>query len=163
MPLIRLGTLLFKCFLFGNNPLICRYWTHERPAVPVTYTFAPWNGDTNTMMLIPPANLVSSTSVPSSYRIQLKLNMNPFLPISYVTSIYRIGVGVEDVLLGEFECAPPSDHAASASLRFIFSRMAVNYSRAVITMGNYSTRISNVLKKINSSAACHRFSERASI
>ncbi|KAF9020325.1 hypothetical protein BDZ89DRAFT_1116410 [Hymenopellis radicata] len=118
-----------------NAPRPPRYWTHERPAIPITYTFKNWNAETNTMMLTPPPDLDSSTPVAPSYRITISLNMNPFLPISYKTSIYRPlgGSSTDETLLGQFE-------------------IAINYSRSVLTMGDISTRISNVLTQINFSS-----------
>ncbi|KAG7450706.1 uncharacterized protein BT62DRAFT_1072741 [Guyanagaster necrorhizus] len=108
-----------------------RYWTHERPEHPVTYTFTNWNS--KTMLLIPPPNTgraSGSESLPS-YTISVSLNLNPFLPISYVTSVHRVG-SEDNLLLGEFE-------------------LAINHSREILMMRGFNTRISNVLSNIQSS------------
>ncbi|KAK0506246.1 hypothetical protein EDD18DRAFT_24077 [Armillaria luteobubalina] len=118
-------------YVTSENARPPRYWTHERPEYPITYTFTNWNS--KTMLLIPPTDTATTSgSEPlPSYTISVSLNLNPFLPISYVTSVHRVG-SEDSLFLGEFE-------------------LAINHSREILIMGGFSTRISNVLSNIQSS------------
>ncbi|KAF8874879.1 hypothetical protein CPB84DRAFT_1890733 [Gymnopilus junonius] len=95
------------------------------PPTPVVYNFTGWSQ--NSMLVMPPRD--SPVQQPL-YRITVELDMNPFLPVSYVTRIFRCGVADTD-LVGEFS-------------------FALNNKRAVLTMGDTSTRLANALFSVNS-------------
>ncbi|KAI1784170.1 hypothetical protein LXA43DRAFT_976810 [Ganoderma leucocontextum] len=95
----------------------------ERPTVPRIYTFSSWSHDS---MFLLPSRAVDRTRTPV-YNISVGLNLDPFVPLSYVTTIRR-GSDEQGEVVGEFE-------------------VAVMHSRAIMKMGNHSTRMSNVLKK----------------
>ncbi|OSD05067.1 hypothetical protein PYCCODRAFT_1406436 [Trametes coccinea BRFM310] len=99
------------------------YALTQRPIRPRIYTFSSWNHDS--MFLLPP-NDVDRTLTPV-YNISVALNLNPFVPLSYVTTIRR-GIDEDGEFVGEFE-------------------LAVMQSRAIVKLGDHSTRMSNVLKK----------------
>ncbi|KAL7277104.1 hypothetical protein ACG7TL_008949 [Trametes sanguinea] len=99
------------------------YALTQRPTRPRIYTFSSWNHDS--MFLLPP-NDVDRTLTPV-YNISVALNLNPFVPLSYVTTIRR-GIDEDGEFVGEFE-------------------LAVMQSRAIVKLGDHSTRMSNVLKK----------------
>ncbi|TBU23870.1 hypothetical protein BD311DRAFT_767553 [Dichomitus squalens] len=94
-----------------------------RPPAPRIYTFSSWSNDS---MFLLPSRDVDRTLTPI-YNISVALNLNPFVPLSYVTTVRR-GMDEQGELIGEFE-------------------LAVMHSRAILKMGNHSTRMSNVLKK----------------
>ncbi|KAI8974837.1 hypothetical protein BD414DRAFT_423851 [Trametes punicea] len=99
------------------------YALSERPTRPRMYTFSSWSN--NSMFLLPPRD-VDRTLTPV-YNISTALNLNPFVPLSYVTTVKR-GFDEEGNLVGEFE-------------------LAIMHSRAIVRIGNHSTRMSNILKK----------------
>ncbi|TBU39498.1 hypothetical protein BD309DRAFT_428051 [Dichomitus squalens] len=109
----------------GHSTLI-RYISYNliaRPPAPRIYTFSSWSNDS---MFLLPSRDVDRTLTPI-YNITVALNLNPFVPLSYVTTVRR-GMDEQGELIGEFE-------------------LAVMHSRAILKMGNHSTRMSNVLKK----------------
>ncbi|KZT70019.1 hypothetical protein DAEQUDRAFT_236438 [Daedalea quercina L-15889] len=75
------------------------------------------------MLLVPPRSVDPGRG--ALYFISVVLNLNPFAPLSYVTSVYR-GSDSEGEFIGEFE-------------------LGITHSRATITFGNHSTRLKNVL------------------
>ncbi|KAM5543554.1 hypothetical protein V8D89_002805 [Ganoderma adspersum] len=95
----------------------------ERPTAPRIYTFSSWSRDS---MFLLPSRDVDRTRTPI-YSIAVGLNLDPFVPLSYITTVRR-GMDEQGEVVGEFE-------------------LAVMHSRAVLKMGNHSTRMSNVLKK----------------
>ncbi|KAI0353886.1 hypothetical protein OH77DRAFT_556813 [Trametes cingulata] len=99
------------------------YALTQRPTRPRIYTFSSWSNDS--MFLLPPRD-VDPTLTPV-YNISVALNLNPFVPLSYVTTVRR-GIDEDGELVGEFE-------------------LAVMHSRAIVKMGNHATRMPNVLKK----------------
>ncbi|TFK37513.1 hypothetical protein BDQ12DRAFT_607655 [Crucibulum laeve] len=99
------------------------------PREPITYTFTEWASDSRSTLLVPPPDAQDQRPL---YRITVDLDLNPFLPLSYVTKIYRAGGESED-LIGEFI-------------------LSTSHKRAVLTIGDKVTRLSNVLSNINSSA-----------
>ncbi|KAF8148847.1 hypothetical protein B0H34DRAFT_668086, partial [Crassisporium funariophilum] len=90
------------------------------------YTFTSWAQ--GSMLLMPPRDASSQQPL---YRIIVELDLNPFLPVSHITRIYRCGVH-EGELVGEFS-------------------LSLNQKRAILSMGNTTTRLSRVLHSINSS------------
>ncbi|KAI0659923.1 hypothetical protein C8Q70DRAFT_982634 [Cubamyces menziesii] len=99
------------------------YALTQRPTRPRIYTFSSWSNDS--MFLLPPRD-VDATLTPV-YNISVALNLNPFAPLSYVTTVRR-GIDDDGDFVGEFE-------------------LAVMHSRAFLKMGEHSTRMSSVLKK----------------
>jgi len=79
------------------------------------------------MLLVPPPD----TEDGPMYRISVSLNLNPLLPLSYVTSIHRAG-GDDEVLVGEFE-------------------FSLNQKRAILTVGDVTARLADAFYSINSS------------
>lgn len=63
----------------------------------MTYTFASWSA--NLMVLMPPTNAGDRTPVAN---ISVALNLNPFAPLSYITTVRR-GGAAEGAMIGEFE------------------------------------------------------------
>lgn len=57
-----------------------------------------WN--TNSMFLVPPRSVDPGRG--ALYFISVELNLNPFIPLSYVTSVHR-GSDTSGELIGEFE------------------------------------------------------------
>ncbi|KAH9483328.1 hypothetical protein JR316_0005434 [Psilocybe cubensis] len=78
---------------------------------------------------MPPSDAPNQTPL---YRINVELDLNPFLPVSYVTKIIRYGVNPPESLVAEFA-------------------IALNNKRAVLRMGDTSTRLSNVLYSVHKS------------
>ncbi|KAJ7119511.1 hypothetical protein C8R44DRAFT_788266 [Mycena epipterygia] len=79
------------------------------------------------MLMVPPEDADDQ----GQYRIAVSLNLNPFVPISYRTSVHRVE-DEQESFIGEFE-------------------LSLNHRRAIITIGDITTRLSNVLFNINSS------------
>ncbi|KAH9933020.1 uncharacterized protein B0H18DRAFT_985167 [Fomitopsis serialis] len=98
-----------------------RYVHIERPNKPLTYEFMSWN--MKSMLLVPPRSVDPGRG--ALYFISVALNLNPFAPLSYVTSLYR-GSDAEGEFIGEFE-------------------LGITHSRATISIGNHSTRLKNIL------------------
>ncbi|KAH9917137.1 uncharacterized protein BXZ73DRAFT_80894 [Epithele typhae] len=94
-----------------------------RPSVPRIYTFSSWSHDS--MFLLPPRD--ADRTLTPVYNISVALNLNPFAPLSYVTTIRR-GMDDDGEVVGEFE-------------------LAVMHKRAFVTIGNHSSRMSSVLKQ----------------
>ncbi|KAF9560032.1 hypothetical protein CPC08DRAFT_806363 [Agrocybe pediades] len=95
------------------------------PPIPAAYSFTQWAQ--NSMFVMPPG-----PNQQPLYRVTVEMDLNPFLPVSYVTKIYRCGGGGHTELIGEFA-------------------FAVNNKRAVIRMGDTTTRLSSALYSVNSS------------
>ncbi|CDO71062.1 hypothetical protein BN946_scf184844.g66 [Trametes cinnabarina] len=106
-----------------TETLLPDYVLTQRPTRPRIYTFSSWSNDS--IFLLPP-NDVDRTLTPV-YNISVALNLNPFVPLSYVTTVRR-GIDEDGEFVGEFE-------------------LAVMHSRAIVKLGNHSTRMSNILKK----------------
>ncbi|KAF8958193.1 hypothetical protein BDZ97DRAFT_1782989 [Flammula alnicola] len=98
----------------------------QPPEAPVIYTFSDWAQ--NTMLLMPPRDAPNQRPL---YRITVELDLNPLLPVSYVTKVVRCG-GDDSNLVGEFA-------------------FALNNKRAVIRLGDTATRLSNAVFSVNSS------------
>ncbi|EPT02157.1 hypothetical protein FOMPIDRAFT_1035987 [Fomitopsis schrenkii] len=81
-----------------------------------------WN--TNSTFLVPPRSVDPDRC--ALYFISVELNLNPFIPLSYVTSVHR-GPDTSGELIGEFE-------------------MGITHSRSTVSLGNYSTRLKNILQ-----------------
>ena len=69
----------------------------RRPSAPITYTFHSWNA--SLMLLLPPVGAGDRTPVAN---VSVALNLNPFAPLAYVTTVRR-GGGTDGALVGEFE------------------------------------------------------------
>ncbi|KAJ3498759.1 hypothetical protein NLJ89_g10177 [Agrocybe chaxingu] len=114
-----------------NAELLPNYETATRgsrqpPQVPQIYTFTNWQH--GSMLVMPPRD---ATSQQPLYRITVDLDLNPFLPVSYNTRIMRCGRR-EGEVVGEFA-------------------FALNNKRAVLRIGDLTTRLSNALYSVNSS------------
>jgi len=68
-----------------------------RPAQPLTYTFTDFVS--GTMLLMPPQ---TSADLSPLYNIAVSLDLNPFVPLSYVTTIRR-GATQAGEVVGSFE------------------------------------------------------------
>ncbi|KAJ7186779.1 hypothetical protein C8R46DRAFT_1058012 [Mycena filopes] len=79
------------------------------------------------MVMVPPEEADDQ----GQYRISVSLNLNPFVPISYRTTVHRLE-GPDESFIGDFE-------------------LSLNHRRAIVTIGDITTRLSNVLFNINSS------------
>ncbi|KAJ7074703.1 hypothetical protein C8F01DRAFT_33602 [Mycena amicta] len=66
------------------------------------------------------------------YRISVSLNLNPFVPICYRTTVHRLQ-DAQEAFIGDFE-------------------LSLNHRRAIVTIGDVTTRLVNVLYSINSSS-----------
>ncbi|KIY64629.1 hypothetical protein CYLTODRAFT_380599 [Cylindrobasidium torrendii FP15055 ss-10] len=120
---------LLPDYATSENSVPPRYWTHERPSMPLTYTFNHYDElSENAMILRPPAELANPFSAPPpEYTVETSLQLNPFLPPSYRTRVHRIGKppSLRKDWIGEFE-------------------IAMNNKRAVLMMGNLSLRLPKV-------------------
>ncbi|KAJ8462055.1 hypothetical protein ONZ45_g5210 [Pleurotus djamor] len=96
---------------------------HSRPP-----QFTNWLSDS--LLLVPPRN-ASTSNVNPLYHISVKLNLNPFLPVSYITTVRR-GADDQGPLVGSFE-------------------MSLSQRRATVSIGDIMTGLSKVLQTINSS------------
>ncbi|KAJ3933545.1 MAG: hypothetical protein NXY57DRAFT_998285 [Lentinula lateritia] len=105
------------------------YSRHNRPVNPISYSFTDWGS--NFMLLVPPPN---ASEIEPSYKISVSLNLNPFLPISFVTKVEMVLIenDPEVVFVGEFE-------------------VSLNQTRGVLTMIGAPTRLSNVLSNVDAS------------
>ncbi|KAH9848747.1 hypothetical protein C2E23DRAFT_937425 [Lenzites betulinus] len=99
------------------------YALTERPTQPRIYTFS---SRSNTSMDLLPSRDVDRMLRPI-YNVSVTLNLNPFTPLSYVTTIRR-GSDELGELVGEFE-------------------LGVMHSRGILRMNNRATRMATVLKK----------------
>ncbi|KAF9478454.1 hypothetical protein BDN70DRAFT_879975 [Pholiota conissans] len=100
----------------------------RRPTqAPVIYTFSDWAK--GTMLLMPPRS--ESPEQRPLYRITVELDLNPFLPVSYITKVMRC-TGDENDMVAEFA-------------------FSLNQKRAVIRLADTATRLSSVINNINSS------------
>jgi len=104
-----------------------RYIHTERPSHPIIYSFVSWN--LKFMFLVPPRDIDPRRG--ALYFISVKLNLNPFAPLSYVTTVHR-GSDAEGEFVGEFE-------------------LGIAHPRATVTIGSYSTRLKNILSNDTSS------------
>ncbi|KAI0948039.1 hypothetical protein AcW1_009649 [Taiwanofungus camphoratus] len=93
----------------------------ERPTQPFIYTFVSWNS--KSMFLLPPRAIDPGRG--PIYSISVALNLNPFAPLSYVTTVRR-GADIDGEFVGEFE-------------------LGIMHNRATVKIGNYSTRLPNIL------------------
>ncbi|PPQ78495.1 hypothetical protein CVT25_011836 [Psilocybe cyanescens] len=66
----------------------------NQPENPTIYTFTGWFQDS--MYLMPPSDAANQTPL---YRICVELDLNPFLPVSYVTKIIRISLNNKRAVL----------------------------------------------------------------
>ena len=83
------------------------YQRNRRPSRPLTYTFTEWDAAQNIMRLVPSD---SNSLDASSYTVSVALNLNPMLPLCYVTTI---SVEEDDdslIPLAEFELVFDSAH-----------------------------------------------------
>ena len=62
------------------------------------YTFTNWAQGSDSMLLMPPHG---SENQQPLYRITVQLDLNPFLPVSYITRVFRCGVE-DGELVGKF-------------------------------------------------------------
>ncbi|RDB18832.1 hypothetical protein Hypma_014522 [Hypsizygus marmoreus] len=120
---------------------------NTRPLQPITYTFSPWAassstaGEGSTLLLAPPPPGRSAPQEPV-YRVSTHMSLNPFLPLSYVTQVHRAGPydsAVDGELVGQFD-------------------ISLHQKRAVLTVGDTTTRVGNVLSSIDSSLRHWRWS-----
>ncbi|KIM42564.1 hypothetical protein M413DRAFT_444279 [Hebeloma cylindrosporum] len=95
------------------------------PQAPIKYDFTGWAQ--SSMFLMPPRGFPIQQPL---YRITVELDLNPFLPVSHVTKVFRCG-DQENELVAEFS-------------------FALNHKRAVLSMGDTVTRLSNALFSVNS-------------
>lgn len=105
-----------------SSPRPPSYMPPRRPPQPITYTFMSWNA--SLMLLMPPVSVGDRTPVAN---IAVTLNLNPFAPLAYVTTVRRGGT-TDGALVGEFE-------------------IAVSHSRATVKMGNRWERVASVLSQ----------------
>ena len=61
------------------------------------YTFMSWNE--SLMLLMPPLSVRDRSPIAN---INVRLNLNPFAPLAYITSV-RHGGTAEGAVIGEFE------------------------------------------------------------
>ena len=61
----------------------------EEPLYPVIYRFTGWTQGSDSILLMPPQEADNQQPF---YRITVQLDLNPFLPISYITRVFRCGV-----------------------------------------------------------------------
>ncbi|KAJ7207904.1 hypothetical protein GGX14DRAFT_454770, partial [Mycena pura] len=117
-------------YVTSNRTQPPRYSRVRRPKLPLTYTFTQpgFGNDAGAVLMVPPAE----SDDQSRYRIAVTLNLNPFVPISYRTSIHRVESD-QELFIGDFE-------------------LSLNHCRAIITVGDITTRLANVLYSINSSS-----------
>ncbi len=132
----------------------CRYSLHTRPSHALVYTFTDWASDS--LLLMPPRPSPSPSSsrltIPQPvYHISVSLNLNPFLPISYTTTI-RHGGDAQGPFVGSFEYVrviriTPAVRGAYCSV----IRMSLSQMRAIVTIGDITTRLSRILSSVNGS------------
>ncbi|PPQ76664.1 hypothetical protein CVT26_013957 [Gymnopilus dilepis] len=109
------------------------------------------------MFLMPPSDPRASTSNPLQqqppqpqplYRITVDLDLNPFLPVSYLTKVVKLGphpAGANGH--GHAPGVAPVQPEGHLVGEFAF---ALNGKRAVISLGDTSTRLSQALYSVNS-------------
>lgn len=73
------------------------YLPPTRPSQPIIYTFMSWNA--NLMLMMPPLSVADRAPIAN---IAVALNLNPFAPLSYITTVRRGGTA-EGAMIGEFE------------------------------------------------------------
>ncbi|EGO02373.1 hypothetical protein SERLA73DRAFT_178274 [Serpula lacrymans var. lacrymans S7.3] len=89
----------------------------------MAYTFTGWTSDS--MLLMPPP---TANNLNPLYRISVALNLSPFAPLSYVTTVQR-GGNMQGQFVGSFE-------------------LSTNQRVAILTMGDSTTRLKNVMWNI---------------
>ncbi|KAH9939483.1 hypothetical protein B0H21DRAFT_780603 [Amylocystis lapponica] len=94
----------------------------ERPTQPLIYSFVTW--DPQTVYLLPPRAVDPGRG--PIYTISVALNLAPFVPLSYITTVRR-GSDPDGEFVGEFE-------------------LGVRHKRATVMIGARATRMSNVLQ-----------------
>ncbi|KAH7920767.1 hypothetical protein BV22DRAFT_1020639 [Leucogyrophana mollusca] len=99
----------------------------------MTYTFTGWASDS--MLLMPPS---TATNLSPIYRISVRLSLNPFAPLSYVTTLQR-GGSTQGEVVGSFE-------------------ISLNQKSAILTLGDSTTRLKNVLWSTDPSHKLWRWS-----
>ena len=125
---------------FISNTLLADLHSVE-PLNPVIYTFTGWIQRSDSILLIPPQE---SESQQPLYRITVHLDLNPFLPLSYITNVFRCGVEDEE-LVGKFGFVSYS-LGRFHILNVIVHRMTCNGAPGLLQIGDTATRrISNVL------------------
>jgi len=89
--------LFYKCKCKQTRHFL-KIATGDRPEPqdPVMYRFTSWAQ--GSMLLIPPGEAENQQPL---YRITVELDLNPFLPVSYITRVCRCGVE-DGELVGEF-------------------------------------------------------------
>ncbi|CAK5275256.1 unnamed protein product [Mycena citricolor] len=107
-------------YLGSNLSQPPRYTRVRRPQIPLSYSFTPGD-DLNTMMMMPP----EESDDRGQYRVSVSLNLNPFVPLSYRTSVHRVEEAHES-FIGDFELSP-------------------NQRRAILTIGDTTARLSDVM------------------
>ncbi|KAF8069330.1 hypothetical protein FPV67DRAFT_1625514 [Lyophyllum atratum] len=117
-----------------------------RPSQPVTYRFTPWTASRSSstsslpgeghLLLIPQPFTRNPRDQPEPvYRISAYVNLDPFLPIAYVTQVYRSNT---------WESESPGEPVGEFEL-------SLNHKRAILTMGDTTTRLKNVLSTVDGS------------
>ncbi|KAK7018613.1 hypothetical protein R3P38DRAFT_2983507 [Favolaschia claudopus] len=116
-------------YITSNRTQPPKYSRVRRPKNPLSYTFTSDSSgiDPNSVILVPPQD----SDDQAKYRISVSMNLNPFVPISYRTCVYRVD-GDRQSFIGDFE-------------------LSLNHRRAILTIGDIQTRLSNVLFNINAS------------
>lgn len=115
------------------------------------YTFTSWAQGSDSMLLMPPQEAESQQPL---YRITVQLDLNPFLPVSYITRVFRCGVE-DGELVGEFGFVHSLDTLGACS-RFQYikciillntcHRLTWNGTPGLLQIGDTTTRISSVLR-----------------
>lgn len=100
-----------------------------RPSQPLTYTFTPFTSGTT--LLMPPQTVADLSP---AYNISVALDLNPFVPLSYITTIRQGGTAAGQVV-GSFE-------------------LSINQRRGSVTIGMTTKRLANVLWSIQGSLVC---------
>nr|GAT50062.1 predicted protein [Mycena chlorophos] len=116
-------------YITSNRTQPPRYSRVRKPKNPLSYTFTMPDSENvgSTVLMVPPPE----SDDQARYRVAVSLNLNPFIPICYRTTVHRVLHGQES-FIGDFE-------------------LSLNHRRAIVSLGDVTTRLVNVLYSINSS------------
>ncbi|KAF7305498.1 hypothetical protein HMN09_00802600 [Mycena chlorophos] len=116
-------------YITSNRTQPPRYSRVRKPKNPLSYTFTMPDSENagSAVLMVPPPE----SDDQARYRVAVSLNLNPFIPICYRTTVHRVLHGQES-FIGDFE-------------------LSLNHRRAIVSLGDVTTRLVNVLYSINSS------------